>query len=124
MENEGKLNEQQIRAEIETKIKQINEVQESLQSLRKENNLLLDKLADIMRCKYSQFLEQAVRVTGKNRFGSIDDIEGFLKGFRRYGMSDVIPVLMKLKKDGTPSKIAIPEWQIIHIDETFSIQLI
>lgn len=124
MENEGKLNEQQIRAEIETKIKQIDEVHESLQSLRKENNLLLDKLSDIMRCKYSQFLEKAVMVTGKNRFGSIDDMEGFLKGFKRYGMSDVIPVLMKLKKDGTPSKIPIPEWQIIHIDETFSIQLI
>ena len=124
MENERKLNEQQIRAEIETKIKQINEAQESLESLRRENNLLLDKLSDIMRCKYSQFLEQAVRVTGKNGFGRICENEGFLKGFKRYGMRKVIPVLMKIKKDGTPSKIEIPDWQVVKMDETFSIQLI
>lgn len=52
MENNVKLNEQQIRSEIEAKSKQILDVQDTLSTLRRENDFLVDALCEIMRCKY------------------------------------------------------------------------
>lgn len=124
MENEGKLNEQQIRSEIEAKSKQILDVQDTLSTLRRENDFLVDALCEIMRCKYSQFIGRAVKVTGKNRWGSLKEIDGFLKGFVKFGDNQVAPALSKLKKDGSPSRIDIPTWQSVKIDESFNIQLI
>lgn len=124
MENNVKLNEQQIRSEIEAKWQQILDVQDTLSTLRRENDFLVDALCEIMRCKYSQFIERAVKVKGKNRWGSPIEIYGFLKGFVKFGNNQVAPALAKLKKDGSPSKIDIPTWRSVKIDESFNIQLI
>lgn len=124
MENNVKLNEQQIRSEIEAKSKQILDVQDTLSTLRRENDFLVDALCKIMRCKYSQFIERAVKVTGKDMWGTIIEIDGFLKGFEKFGNNQVAPALSKLKKDGSPSRINIPTWRSVKIDESFNIQLI
>lgn len=114
----------ELRAEIEAKNKQIADKQEEVIKIKRERGAKLSTLVGALREKYGSFIGRVVQVSGKGAFGYDRETEGVLssEAFMVYG-EYVLPVLYKIKKDGTASKTHVSEWQLPRVNKQFTIKL-
>ncbi len=114
----------ELQAEIEAKNKQKADIYAELDKIRKERDDKIVALKDALREKYGSFIGRVVQVSGRDFCDLNTEAEGILafEAFTAYN-GYVLPVLCKIKKDGTASKNYVPEWKLPKVDETFTIKL-
>lgn len=106
--------------------KQIDFHNKELRTLYDNEQALIKEFCDGLCKKYAEFIGKYVKVKFKDSFGHEREADGFLLGFAYHkGFNiGIYPSIAKRKKDGTPSKVEHPTWDIMPFMCITSIEII
>lgn len=117
---------EEIKERYEANRKQVDFLNKELHTLYDNERALIKEFCDGLCKKYAEFIGKYVKVKFKDKAGYECEADGFLLGFayhRGYN-TGIYPNIAKRKKDGTPSKVEYPTWNIMPFMCIASIEII